>query len=151
MQKLKKSYITMTVVILSSFFVTVIIALNALNSQVSYTTERSYIEKQVHYNAYAGLQKAMAEIKFNKSYSGIFDINLNTNVGASQIPTKSDDYYTTLKVSYNIVNDLYTYDIESIGHGKFKEQEVSEKITAKIKVDYKEKSGIIKIDNINIG
>ena len=48
MRKLKKSFVSITIVILSTFFVTVIIAVNSFNSQINYSNEKNIIEKQVY-------------------------------------------------------------------------------------------------------
>lgn len=148
MRNLRKSFVTIAIVVLSSFFLTVIIAVNSFNSQIKYSNERNLIARQVYYNAYAGIQKGIFEIRQDKDCS-VADY---FSIGADQdtVSPKNEKYYTYYKVS-NVPNGtIYTYTIESIGYGKFKETLIAQKITAKITVDYVEKTGIIRVDSMKV-
>lgn len=148
MRNLRKSFVAITIILLSTFFVTVIIAMNSFNSQIKYSNERNMVEKQIYYNAYAGLQKGIYEIKQNK----------NCNIGdyfvigdnMEDVSPKTQKYYTFLKITNEPNGTVYRYTIESTGYGKFKETVLSQKITAKITVDYVEKTGIIRVDSIEV-
>lgn len=148
MRSLRKGFVTITVLILSTFFVTVIVAMNSFNSQIKYSNERNIVEKQIYYNAYAGIQKGIFEIKKNKNCS-IGDY-FSIGEDMQNLSPKTQKYYTFLKVTNEPNGNIYTYKIESIGYGKFKEDVLSQKITAKITVDYVEKNGIIRFDSIEI-
>ena len=148
MRSLRRGFVTIIVLILSAFFVTVIVAMNSFNSQIKYSNERNLIEKQVYYNAYAGLQKGIFEIKKNKNCSIGDYFVLGEDMDT--VSPKTQKYYTFLKVSNQPNGNIYRYTIESIGYGKFKEDVLSQKITAKLTVDYVEKNGIIRFDSIVI-
>lgn len=148
MRFLRKSFVSLTIIILSVFFVTVIIAMNSFNSQIKYSNERGLIEKQVYYNAYAGIQKGIYEIRMNKDVS-IADYFSMSDDPQETSPQKQK-YFTFLKVSNTPNGSKYQYVIESTGYGKFKQTVLSQKITAKITVDYVEKTGIIRVENIEV-
>lgn len=148
MRNLRKSFVAITIIILSTFFVTVIIAMNSFNSQIKYSNERNMVQKQIYYNAYAGLQKGIYEIKQNKNCS-IGDYFVIGDE-MQQLSPKSQKYYTFLKVTNEVYGTTYKYTIESTGYGKFKETVLSQTITAKITVDYVEKTGIIRVDSIEV-
>ena len=148
MRDLKKGFVSITIIILSTFFVTVIIAVNSFNSQINYSNEKNIIEKQAYYNAYAGIQKAVYEITQNRNYD--FADYILIGEYSDKIDPTSQRYYTYLKVANDKDGTLYGYTIESIGYGRFKESIVEQRIVAKITVDYIEKTGIIRFDNIEI-
>lgn len=148
MRFLRKSFVSITIIILSSFFVTVLIAMNSFNSQIKYANERNIIEKQIYYNAYAGLQRGIFEIRMDKECSMADYFSLDDN--QQNLSPQNQKYYTYFKVTKTTSGNKYQYTIESIGYGKFKETLLSQKITAKITVDYVEKNGIIRIDNIEV-
>lgn len=146
--KFKKSFVTITVLILGTFFATVIVAMNSFNSQIKYSNERNIIEQQTYYNAYAGLQRAILEIKLNRncSMSDYFYIGDNMQ----DLSPKNQKYYTFFKITNETNGAQYIYTIKSIGYGKFKEKVLSKEINAKITVDYVEENGIIRFDSIDI-
>ena len=148
MRNLRKNFVSIIVIVLSTFFATVIIAMNIFNSQIKYSNERNIIEKQIYYNAYAGLQKAIFEIKQDKNCSIADYFIIGDDL--EKVSPKSEKYYTFLKVSNEKNNKVYTYTVQSTGYGKFKESLISQTIVAKITVDYVEKTGIIRIDNMEV-
>jgi len=148
MRSLRKSFVAITIIILSTFFVTVLIAMNTFNSQIKYSNERNIIEKQIYYNAYAGLQRGIFEIRMDKKCSMADYFSLMDN--QPNLSPQNQKYYTYFKVTNVASGNKYQYTIESIGYGKFKESLLQQKITAKITVDYVEKTGIIRIDSIEV-
>lgn len=148
MRFLRKSFVAITIIILSTFFVTVLIAMNTFNSQIKYSNERNMVEKQIYYNAYAGLQRGIFEIRMNKECSMADYFSLTDN--QQNLSPQNQKYYTYFKVTNISSGTKYQYTIESIGYGKFKETLLNQKITAKITVDYVEKTGIIRVDSIEV-
>ena len=148
MHSLRKSFIAITIIILSTFFVTVLIAMNNFNSQIKYTNERNIVTKQIYYNAYAGLQRGIFEIRMDRKCSMADYFSLTDN--QPNVSPQNQKYYTYFKVTNVASGTKYQYTIESIGYGKFKESLLQQKITAKITVDYVEKTGIIRIDSIEV-
>ena len=148
MRNLRKGFVSISVIMISTFFVTVLIAMNNFNSQIKYSNERNLVEKQIYYSTYAGLQKGIFEITQNKDCS----IGEYFGVGEdmTSISPQLQNHFGFLKVIHKKAGDVYTYTIESTGYGRFKESTLSQKITAKITVDYVEKNGIIRIDSIEI-
>lgn len=148
MRNLRKSFVAITVIILSSFFVITLVAMNSFNSQIKYANERNLIERQIYYNAYAGLQRGIFEIRMNKDCSMADYFSLNDN--QKNLSPQNQKYYTYFKVTKTTSGNKYQYTVESTGYGKFKETLLKQKITAKITVDYVEKTGIIRVDSIEI-
>ena len=148
MRLLRKSFVAIAIIILSTFFVTVIVAVNSFNSQIKYSNERNLIARQVYYNAYAGIQKGIFEIRQNKNCSVADYFAIGENQESTS--PKNENYYTYYKVSTVPNGTTYKYTIESIGYGKFKETVIEQKITAKITVDYVEKTGIIRVDSMKV-
>lgn len=148
LRKLRKGFVTISVLILGTFFVTVIVAMNSFNSQIKYSNERNIIEKQIYYNAYAGIQKAILEIKKNRNCSIGDYFYIGDNM--QNLSPKTQKYYTFLKVTNEANGTKYSYTVESTGYGKFKEEVLSQEIIAKITVDYIEETGIIRFDSIEI-
>ena len=122
--------------------------MNTFNSQIKYTNERNIVEKQIYYNAYAGLQRGIFEIRMDRKCSMADYFSLTDK--QPNLSPQNQQYYTYFKVTNVASGTKYQYTIESIGYGKFKESLLQQKITAKITVDYVEKTGIIRIDSIEV-
>lgn len=144
----KRAFITATVVILGTFFVTVLIAMNSFNSQIKYSNERNIIEQQVYYNAYAGLQKGIFLIRENPSVST--DDYFSVEDSHLEISPIESQNYTHLRITMDSNGVYNNYIIESTGYGKFKQGIIKQTIKATVQLNTEEKKGVLRLDTIEI-
>lgn len=145
--RLKKSFISMLVIVMGSFFTITIVGVARLTSQIGYSTERSMVEAQSYYNAYAGIQKAIYEIRQNKDYTGWNYFSLDKPNIENVKQSNSYGQYGVLSTN---INDIYTYTITGEGYGKFKGEIITTKLEAQMVVYYDEDEPLYQIGKFTV-
>lgn len=147
--RLRRGFISMLIIIMSSFLAVSILAISKFNSQIMFTSERNIIETQTYYNAYSGIQRGIYEIRKNKEYTGWDYFSLDgSSLNSTGESVTQNLLYSKYEVTSTNLYGTYYYLITGTGYGKFKGTLLETSLEAHVIVDYNVENPTFKISKI---